>query len=149
MDGRRRPPLPSGDGSFERAILIGFVPSSLSSMLPAASDGVELTTAVADDLPLIEVDPLRIREVLTNLVSNAVRHAGRPGSVRVVATAGAGWVEMGVVDSGPGIDPEQLLRTYLDRLTMYVGCDVADKTFTLMVLDVDGVAATQEVVVAP
>jgi len=38
----------------------------------------------------------------------------------------------------PGIDPERLLRTYLDRLTMYVGCDVADKTFTLMALDVDG-----------
>ena len=31
--------------------------------------------------------------------------------------------------AGPGIDPEHLLQTYLDRLTMYVGCDVADQTF--------------------
>jgi transposase len=40
--------------------------------------------------------------------------------------------------AGPGIDPELLLQTYLDRLTMYIGCDVADKTLTLMALDVDG-----------
>jgi transposase len=40
--------------------------------------------------------------------------------------------------AGPGIDPEQMLQTYLDRLTMYVGCDVADQTFTLMALDADG-----------
>ena len=34
----------------------------------------------------------------------------------------------------PGVEPEQLLQTYLDRLTMYVGCDVADKTLTLICL---------------
>jgi transposase len=31
----------------------------------------------------------------------------------------------------PGMEVEQLLQSYLDRLTMYVGCDVADPTFTL------------------
>jgi transposase len=40
--------------------------------------------------------------------------------------------------AGPGIDPEHLLQTYLDRLTMYVGCDVADRTFALMALDAAG-----------
>jgi transposase len=38
----------------------------------------------------------------------------------------------------PGLEPEHLLQTYLDRLTMYVGCDVADKTFTLMATDAAG-----------
>jgi hypothetical protein len=38
----------------------------------------------------------------------------------------------------PGVEPEHLLQTYLDRLTMYVGCDVADKTLTLIALDADG-----------
>jgi len=33
--------------------------------------------------------------------------------------------------SGTGIDEEQLLQSYLDRLTLYIGCDVADQTFTL------------------
>jgi transposase len=38
----------------------------------------------------------------------------------------------------PGVDPELLLQSYLDRLTMCVGCDVADQTFTLMALDAAG-----------
>ena len=38
----------------------------------------------------------------------------------------------------PGIEAEHLLQTYLDRLTMYVGCDVADQTFTLLAVDAAG-----------
>lgn len=33
--------------------------------------------------------------------------------------------------TGTGVNPEQLLQSYLDRLTLYIGCDVADQTFTL------------------
>lgn len=35
----------------------------------------------------------------------------------------------------PGIDPDKLLATYLDRLTLYVGLDVADASFTALALD--------------
>jgi transposase len=38
----------------------------------------------------------------------------------------------------PGLDPEHLLQAYLDRLTMYVGGDVADQTFTLFAVDAAG-----------
>jgi transposase len=34
-----------------------------------------------------------------------------------------------------GVDPDKLLETYLDRLTMYTGVDVADQTFTALALD--------------
>ncbi len=34
-----------------------------------------------------------------------------------------------------GIDPNKLLETYLDRLTMFIGVDVADQTFTALALD--------------
>ena len=40
----------------------------------AASAGVELTAAIDGDLPLVDIDPVRIREVLANLVANALRH---------------------------------------------------------------------------
>jgi transposase len=40
--------------------------------------------------------------------------------------------------AGPGIEPEHLLQTYLDRLSMYVGCDVADQTFALFAVDAAG-----------
>jgi transposase len=38
----------------------------------------------------------------------------------------------------PGIDSEHLLQSYLDRLTMYVGCDVADQILTLFAVDTAG-----------
>jgi transposase len=40
--------------------------------------------------------------------------------------------------AAPGIQPELLLQTYLDRLTMSVGCDVADQTFALYASDATG-----------
>jgi transposase len=40
--------------------------------------------------------------------------------------------------AGPGIEPEYLLQTYLDRLTLNVGCDVADQSFTLYAEDASG-----------
>jgi transposase len=40
--------------------------------------------------------------------------------------------------AGPGIAAEHLLQTYLDRLTMSVGCDVADQSFTLYAEDAAG-----------
>ncbi len=53
-------------------------------------------------------DALHLREVLLNLLGNAVRYASRqPASIRVFATAdAAGGVELHVQDDGPGITPE-------------------------------------------
>ena len=92
------------------AVLIEDVAGSYAGL--AAGDGVALSTEVDEELPLIDVDPLRLREVLTNLVSNAVRHASRPGTVRLIAVAADGAVEVLVVDSGAGIDPEVLPRVF-------------------------------------
>jgi hypothetical protein len=38
----------------------------------------------------------------------------------------------------PGIDSEHLLQSYLDRLAMYVGCDVADQILTFFAVDTAG-----------
>ena len=45
--------------------------------------GVDLTAAIEGDLPLLDVDPVRIREVLANLVANALRHTPAGGRVTV------------------------------------------------------------------
>ncbi len=78
----------------------------------ATREGVRLATEVRGDLPLMEADPLRLREVLANLLSNAVRHASRPGDVVVAAEAVDGWIEIRVSDSGAGIDPDVLPRVF-------------------------------------
>ena len=57
--------------------------AAVSFSAEAAERKVTLDVQAAPDLPLIDVDPLRIREVLTNLVSNAMRHTHDGGVVTV------------------------------------------------------------------
>ncbi|MEP7199074.1 MAG: HAMP domain-containing sensor histidine kinase [Chloroflexota bacterium] len=76
----------------------------------AEGNGVTLTVDVAGDLPLLDVDPTRIREVATNLIANALRYTPRSGAVRVRATfdATSQRATVSVGDSGAGIAPEAL-----------------------------------------
>ena len=71
------------------------------------SDAKELDvrTSVPTDLPPILADRARFRQVLVNLMSNAVKFTDK-GSVTVGATSGDGWVTVSVADSGIGISVE-------------------------------------------
>jgi signal transduction histidine kinase len=83
---------------------------------PAATAGITLTVEVPSDLPLVEVDPVRIREVVANLVANALRHTPSGGGVTVTGALAADGrtAEIVVRDTGPGIDPS-LLPHVFDR----------------------------------
>jgi len=88
----------------------------------AQAAGVALDTEIADDIPLLEVDPVRIREVISNLVANALRHTPSGGSITVdarVDEAGRAVV-VTVRDTGTGIDPE-LLPHVFDRFAKAPG----------------------------
>jgi signal transduction histidine kinase len=77
------------------------------------SAGVSLERRVAPNLPSIEADPVRIGEVLANLLQNAVKHTLPGGSVVVVAErADGGGVRFAVEDTGPGIAPEDLAHVF-------------------------------------
>jgi signal transduction histidine kinase len=81
----------------------------------AASKGVTLGARAEPDLPSVQADPVRIGEVLSNLVSNALRHTPAGGSVQVVVSrSGTDGVAFEVVDTGRGIDPA-LLPHVFDR----------------------------------
>jgi signal transduction histidine kinase len=63
------------------------------------------------EIPPIAIDPLRLREVLTNLVANALRHTPRGGRVLVGVggrDGGKDRVEVRVADNGAGISAEEL-----------------------------------------
>ena len=80
----------------------------------AEQAGVALELTIPDDLPLTDVDPVRIREVVSNLVSNALRHTPNGGTIRVRAAAiedGAA-LEIAVEDTGSGIEPELLAQVF-------------------------------------
>jgi two-component system sensor histidine kinase BaeS len=79
----------------------------------AASRQVSVTVQGSADVPPISVDPLRIREVLTNLVDNAVRHTPAHGSVDVrVAASPTGGVVVDVRDTGSGMTGEEVERAF-------------------------------------
>jgi two-component system OmpR family sensor kinase len=56
-------------------------------------------------------DPVRLRQALDNLLSNAARHAPG-GAVVIEVAAGNGMVEVSVSDRGPGIAPQDLERVF-------------------------------------
>jgi len=79
--------------------------------------GLELESADAGASETIRTDPLRVRQVLVNLVTNAIRHTTR-GSVSIaVRTARSGdvlEVEFDVIDTGEGMTQEQVDRLFGD-----------------------------------
>ncbi len=70
-----------------------------------AQDEVELTAEVGA-LPPVRGDRERLRQVIQNLVDNAVKYSSAGGRVHVSATADDGHVLIDVADQGPGIPPE-------------------------------------------
>src|SRR3954470_2559695 len=66
-----------------------------------------LKAAVQDDLGTITVDPMRLRQVLLNLLSNACKFT-KEGEVKLRASRvrnGRDWIELSVADTGIGMTP--------------------------------------------
>ncbi len=60
------------------------------------------------------LDPMRIEQILSNLLSNALRHTPQGGRVMVSLAWSHSWAELAVQDSGPGI-PEDALPHVFER----------------------------------
>jgi signal transduction histidine kinase len=78
----------------------------------AAERGVALRAEMAPDLPALDVDRVRIGEVLANLVSNALRHTPAGGIVTIGAGRDAAGVAFRVTDTGEGIEPDELAHIF-------------------------------------
>jgi PAS domain S-box-containing protein len=78
----------------------------------AESREVVLEQDVAEELPSLRVDFDRMVQVVTNLVSNAIKFSPVGGRVRVSARVSGGEVELRVSDEGRGIAPEDQSRLF-------------------------------------
>jgi len=74
--------------------------------------GVGITVRAPIDLPPLELDPSRIRQVVGNLVANALRFTPAGGQVTVEAGGDADGAWVRVRDTGPGIGPDELEHVF-------------------------------------
>lgn len=63
-------------------------------------------------LPQVTLDPIRIRQILHNLLANGLRHTGKNGRIQVTTTVTQGFVEIAIADSGEGMTPDQLVHIF-------------------------------------
>ena len=104
-------------------------PTEMPALVSDAASGFEDETAArgismriegGEDLPAADVDPLRIRQVLVNLLSNAVRHTPDGGAIDVTVVAVGRALVVRVHDNGPGIPADELPRIF-DRFQRGAG----------------------------
>ena len=93
------------------------VTRAIAACTPLAEQtGVRLVAQLANDLPLLPLDPARMLQVLQNLIDNAIQHSPRGGEVVVRASpilaSDAAGIELSVADQGPGIRPEDMANIF-------------------------------------
>jgi len=69
-------------------------------------------TSVASSLPAVAVDPNRVRQVFTNLLTNAIRYTPLHGTILIAAEQEGDVVVFSVQDNGPGIPLEETERVF-------------------------------------
>jgi signal transduction histidine kinase len=87
---------------------------SLATVAPIGRQkGLKLSIAYPPQLPLIESDPGRVRQILINLLGNAVKFTD-VGEVRIEVAVAGEKLRFSVSDTGPGIAPEDTGRLFQD-----------------------------------
>lgn len=91
--------------SVVRRVLTGFEPAAEEKRLA-------LSTQLPGDPVVLETDPVRLQQILVNLVSNAVRHSPTEGRIEVSVRCDATSIDFTVRDQGPGIPAEAQERIF-------------------------------------
>ncbi|MEB3253136.1 MAG: histidine kinase [Synechococcus sp.] len=80
---------------------------------------VEIRTDIPSDLPKVFADQRRMRQVLLNLLENALKYTGEGGHITLTMLHRTSQrLEVSVCDSGPGIPEEEQQRIFLDRVRL-------------------------------
>jgi signal transduction histidine kinase len=78
----------------------------------ASERDVALSVSAAADLPEQEVDARRIRQVIANLATNALRHTPKGGRVNVALTRDGNGFRLAVTDTGVGMSPDAVEHAF-------------------------------------
>ena len=78
--------------------------------LKARENGIDLITDAPQDLPVMTGDPRAFKQIVLNLVSNAIKFTERGGQVTVAANVSGAHLFLRISDTGVGIAPDDLKR---------------------------------------
>lgn len=93
--------------------LAGLVAELSEQMQPMAREKeITLDESLPPELPPLRADRAKLRRVLINLLSNALKFTPRGGRVEVTAAREGALVRVSVADTGVGIPPEDLARLF-------------------------------------
>jgi signal transduction histidine kinase len=83
------------------------------TMTPVAREkGIELETATRGDISVIEADRAKLKRIVVNLLSNALKFTPRGGKVTLSAEHTAATTRISVADTGVGISPEDVNKLF-------------------------------------
>ncbi|MGZ8476092.1 MAG: sensor histidine kinase [Candidatus Limnocylindria bacterium] len=91
-------------GPLAADVVAGFQPQ-------ASSEGVTLSVEL-EDAPMLSLDARRVRQVIGNLLSNALRHTESGGRITVGVRPVGNAVQLEVADTGAGMDPESATHAF-------------------------------------
>src|SRR5262249_968893 len=98
---------------LEHVRTAGAIEDAVNMLAPLAQNrGVALSASIEAEVPYVRADPMRLRQILYNLISNAVKFTDRDGSVRVSAAVDSRGIAIRVSDSGIGIAAEDMSRLF-------------------------------------
>lgn len=110
--------MESGTTQLERRSidLEAVARESADSFQPkAASSGAAIRIASSEGIPKVYADPVKIAEVLHNLISNALQYSPPDGSIEIrLARRGSDFIRLSVLDDGPGV-PDDLQARIFER----------------------------------
>ena len=99
--------------SFAPGVLPQVVRSSAGNLSHLAGErGIQLVLEMPGDLPMVIMDEQRIGQVITNLLSNALKFSPRGSTVTVSAKTADQGVSVSVRDEGEGIAPKDMSRLF-------------------------------------
>ena len=95
---------------FDPRETIGKVQSLLTER--ARFDGVKISYNISDDVKTMHADETRVKQILFNLLVNAVKYTKSDGRIDVSLMPVEGVLELRVSDNGVGIEPEKLANVF-------------------------------------
>jgi PAS domain S-box-containing protein len=98
--------------AIEAADLVRIARETVEAMRARLPEDRTIALTVDDPMPTVECDPEKLRQVLANLIDNAVRYSPKGGPVEVSVTHGGGLARCSVRDEGLGIPAEEHERIF-------------------------------------